>query len=163
MIVRPVQAGDGPAVRALLKAAFGGPAEADLVEALVRDGDLVLATLAEEGDALVGYVAFSRLIVATGDARFPAFALAPLAVAPGRQRQGIGARLVEHAHQRLREAGEALSVVLGEPDYYRRFGYTTERAAELESPYPPQYLSALPFADAPRRGRLIYPRAFAGL
>jgi putative acetyltransferase len=163
MIVRGARAEDGFAISELLEAAFGGTAEAGLVAALARNGDLVLAAVAEDGPTLIGYIAFSRLMVTSEDGDFRAVALAPLAVAPSRQRQGIGAALVEYAHGRLRRAGEALSVVLGEPGYYRRFGYSTERAAGFASPYPTDHLMALTFAAAPSRGRLIYPRAFAGL
>jgi putative acetyltransferase len=163
MTVREARAEDAPAICELLEAAFGGTAEAELVTALARDGDLVLTAVAQDGPALAGYIAFSRLTVTTENGDFPAVALAPLAVAPSRQRQGTGAALVEHAHGCLRDWGEALSVVLGEPGYYRRFGYSIERASGLASPYPADHLMALAFAAAPSRGRLNYPRAFAGL
>ncbi|HEX2258007.1 MAG TPA: N-acetyltransferase [Afifellaceae bacterium] len=163
MILREMIGQDADPVRRLLVTAFGGEDEADLVAALARDGDLVFAAVAQDDAALVGYIAFSRLVVETGDGPFAAVALAPLAVAPERQRQGIGAALTGFAHEQLRARGEALSVVLGEPDYYRRLGYSTERAAAFDSPYPAEYLMALAFAAAPHRGRLVYPRAFAGL
>jgi putative acetyltransferase len=163
MIIVAMTAADGEPVRGLLQAAFGGEAEAGLVEALALDGDLVLAAVAREGAVPVGFIAFSRLVVESEDGPFAAVALAPLAVAPERQRRGIGAALIGFAHEDLKSRGEALSVVLGETRYYSRFGYSTGRAAGFGSPYPPDHLMALAFAAAPLRGRLVYPRAFAGL
>lgn len=163
MILREMTADDCEPVRGLLQAAFGGGAEADLVEALRRDRDLVFAATAQDGPAPVGFIAFSRLVVETADRPIPAVALAPIAVVAERQRQGIGAMLIGFAHEQLKGRGEALSVVLGDPHYYRRFGYATERANGFDSPYPPDNLMALAFAAAPREGRLVYAPAFAGL
>jgi putative acetyltransferase len=57
--------------------------------------------------------------------------------------------------------GITLSVVVGEPSYYGRFGYTNRRAALFECHYQSAYLMALSFGAAPWEGRLAYPKAFA--
>lgn len=59
--------------------------------------------------------------------------------------------------------GETLSIVLGDPGYYGRFGYTNARASGFASQYQGEYLQALAFADAPLSGTLVYSRAFEGL
>ncbi|MAS14266.1 MAG: GNAT family N-acetyltransferase [Nitratireductor sp.] len=162
--IRSEEAGDREAIHALLLAAFDGDAEAQLVRALHTDGDVVLSLVAEREGALCGHVLFSRLHVVKDETRFPAVALAPLAVSPTHQRQGIGARLVEEAHQRLITNGETLSVVLGEPVYYGRFGYRHEDAAAFESDYQCEALQALRWGyEAPDTGRLVYAPGFGGL
>ncbi|WP_295812153.1 GNAT family N-acetyltransferase [uncultured Nitratireductor sp.] len=162
--IRPETAADRDTVHALLTAAFEGDGEAGLVRALHAAGDVVLALVAEFEGAVCGHVLFSRLNVENGDKSSPAVALAPLAVLPARQRRGIGAQLVEEAHRQLKTTGETLSVVLGEPSYYRRFGYTRNDAAGFESEYQCDALQAVRWGDAvPRTGRLVYAPAFGGL
>lgn len=155
---------DRATIRAIEEAAFGQPDEADLVEAIVSNGDDVLELVAALDGVLVGHLLFSTLPVETPNRSFAAVALAPLAVLPAYQRRGIGAALVEEAHRRLRAAGEGLSVVLGDPAYYGRFGYTHERAAGFESDYQCDALQALAWnREAPATGRLVYAPAFSGL
>jgi len=163
LVIRPAKAGDRSAIHALVEAAFGQPAEAGLVEALVGEGSAVLELVATHEGELVGHILFSRLVVEDGDRRFPAVALAPLAVQPKRHRTKIGTTLVDNAHALLEAAGETLSVVLGEPAYYGRFGYSHDRAAGFDSDYQCEALQALAWGDAPVSGRLAYARAFAGL
>lgn len=162
-VIRPATPADRGAIRAVEEAAFGGNDEALLVEALAAAGDAVLELVAEAEGRIVGHILFSRLTVARPKGSFAAVALAPLAVAPRMQRQGVGAALVEAAHRRLRAAGERLSVVLGDPDYYRRFGYAHDAAAGFDSDYQGEALQALAFGDAPAEGRLVYAPAFSGL
>ena len=66
-----------------------------------------------------------------GGKKFPAVALAPLAVEPSFHGSGIGGALIREAHVRLKAAGEKLSVVLGEPAYYGRFGYAHRARDEV--------------------------------
>ncbi len=96
--VRPEAAADAGAVHALLARAFETPAEADLVDQLRRDGDLLLALVATDAaQAVVGHVAFPRLRVESAGGEWPAVGLAPLAVAEPQRRGGIGAALVRAA------------------------------------------------------------------
>lgn len=162
-VIRPAEPKDRAAIRVLDQRAFGRPAEADLVERLVADGDAVLELVAERGDDILGHVLFSRLQVMTGDWNSPAVALAPLAVDPAHQRQGVGTELVREAHLRLMADGESLSVVLGDPAWYRRLGYAHDRAAGFECDWQGEALQAFAFDDAPQTGRLVYPRAFGSL
>ncbi len=92
--------------------------------------------------------------------RIPAVALAPLAVEPSFHGTGIGGALIREAHLRLKDAGETLSIVLGEPAYYGRFGYAHDRAAGFDSDYQCDALQALAWNDAaPTTGALVYARA----
>lgn len=160
--IRHAGPGDHAAIRTVETAAFPSPAEADLVEALRAAGDAVLELVAETDGRIVGHLLFSRLWVEAAGRRFAAVALAPVAVHPDRQAEGVGSALIEEAHRRLRRR-ERLSVVLGEPAYYRRFGYERARAAGFDSDYQGDFLQALAWGDAPVAGRLVYAPAFGGL
>jgi putative acetyltransferase len=161
--IRLEEAGDASQIRDLLEACFPGYGEADLVDALRRDGDLVLALVAEDQGVVIGHIAFSRLTVEGEEGGFSGVALAPLAVYPEYQQQGVATRLVREGHACLAAMGEKLSVVVGDPVYYGRFGYSHRRAVYFASDYQSPYLMALSFGSAPWEGRLVYPRAFAAL
>ncbi len=131
MHVRMILDNDFNAVEDLLIDSFATADEARLVEMLRGRGDLALELVAEENGKLVGHLAFSRLVAPTGW-----LALAPLAVLPKYQRQGVGADLIANGIVAAENAGWRAIVVLGDPKYYRKFGFDTELARELQSPYP---------------------------
>lgn len=160
MAIRTATPKDREAIRLVEEHAFGQKVEAGLVDALVDEGDALLELVAEEEGAIVGHVLFSRLFVEQNERKFPAVALAPLAVEPAFHGTGIGGALVREAHLRLKDAGEKLSVVVGDPEYYGRFGYSHARAARFECDYSCEALQALAWGDAPAAGRLIYAKAF---
>lgn len=155
-------AADRTAIRSLLEAAFGGVEEADLVEKLRRDRDLVLGLVARRDGAVTGYAGFCRLALEPA-AGGPLAALAPLAVRPECQRQGVGTRLVEAGLARLRRSGLAAVFVLGAPAYYGRFGFRADLGAEFDCPWPgPEFQAlALDRSRMPAGGTLVYPRGFA--
>ncbi len=163
VVMRLEEPRDAPQIRDLLEASFPGQGEALLVDRLRSDGDIVLSLVAEDVGVVVGYVAFSRLMVEGEEETFRAVALAPLAVYPEYQQQGIATRLVQEGHACLAAIGETLSVVLGETHFYGRFGYGNRRVANFASEYQSPYLMALSFGAAPSEGRLVYPPAFAAL
>ncbi|TGQ07938.1 MULTISPECIES: N-acetyltransferase [unclassified Mesorhizobium] len=163
MSIRAATPRDREAIRLVEEHAFGQQAEAGLVDALVTGGDAVVELVAEEDGQVVGHILFSRLYVQNGGKRFAAVALAPLAVEPSFHGTGIGGALIREAHVRLKEAGETLAVVLGDPTYYGRFGYAHDRAAKFESEYQGEALQALAWGDAPETGRLVYATAFTAL
>ncbi len=121
-VIRRAEPGDHAAIDALLRAAFAGPAEAELMAALRHEGAVLSEWVAIEDHGVLGQVAMSAAEVAGR----PVAALAPLAVADGARRQGIGAALVRAA---LSQCGAAAVLVLGDPTYYRRFGFSAPAAA----------------------------------
>ena len=151
---------DREAIRRVEERAFGQPAEAGLADALVAAGDAVVELVAEDEGEIVGHILFSRIRVKNGKEEFQAVALAPLAVEPSFHGSGIGGALIREGHVRLKQAGETLSIVLGDPAYYGRFGYGHASAANFESVYQCDALQALAWGEAPERGRLVYPSAF---
>jgi putative acetyltransferase len=122
VLIRPERAGDEAAVRQVLELAFGRAVEADLVENLRRAGVLVPSLVAEDAGRVVGHIGFSP--VAMGESAVRAVGLAPLAVLPERQRQGIGSRLTQAGLEECRRLGLEAVIVLGHPDYYPRFGFS---------------------------------------
>ena len=164
--VRPADPHDAAAMRAVHVAAFPTPLEADLVEALEREGDSAISLVAEQAGEVVGHVLLSRMEV-SGDGRaYRALGLAPVAVLPGFQGAGIGAALIEGALAIARASGEELVFVLGEPDYYRRFGFSAEAAAPFASPYAGPYFMAIGLRSEvafPAAGAVAYARAFSDL
>jgi putative acetyltransferase len=162
--IRPAELSDRAAIHEVVEQAFGQKLEAELVDRLVAGGDTVLELVAEADGRIVGHVLFSRLAIAGDDEpSFPAVALAPLAVDPAFQKMGIGAALVSEAHGYLAAAGEKLSIVLGDPAYYGRFGYRRRPAEGYSSDYQCEALQALAWGEAPATGRLVYAAAFADL
>ena len=132
--IRDERPGDVDAVRAVNRAAFETSEEADLVDALRRAASPLISLVAEAGDAVVGHIMFSPVTLAGADA-LTLMGLAPMAVLPARQRQGIGSRLVSAGLERCREANAAAVVVLGHAEYYPRFGFIPASRLSLRSEY----------------------------
>jgi putative acetyltransferase len=132
MHLRAVATGDAAAIGALVAAAFGRTDEAVLVERLRAEGEVIFELVAEEPGAIVGHVLFSRL--QAGEGRGIA-ALAPLAVRADRRRRGLGADLCEAAIEEARRRGLEAILVLGDPAYYGRFGFSHAAARQVSSPY----------------------------
>ena len=163
IVVRHEAPEDYAAIRGVLLDSFEGSDEADLIEELRRGPDLVLALVAEDRGEIVGHVAFSRIRVEDGEATHRAVALAPLAVRPESRNLGVATQLIREGHACLAALGETLSIVLGEPDFYRRFGYSRDKAVDFDSDYQSRYLLAATFGAAPASGQLIYAAPFGPL
>ena len=112
---------------------------------------------------VVGHVAFSRANVIGGTMTATVAWLAPLAVLPGHQRQGIGSALVEAGIEACKVLSLDGVVVVGAPEYYGRFGFSREAVQHLESRFAGPHLMALPFGPKALTGRLTEPEAFSSL
>lgn len=115
--------------------AFGGPAEANLVDALRRNGKAVFSFVAEDNGRIVGHILFSEVVIESEEQQIRGIGLAPMAVSPERQNEGIGSRLVEHGLKAGREANQPFVVVLGHPEYYPRFGFVPASRFGIKSEY----------------------------
>lgn len=163
MIIRAERDADHPPIRAVNEAAFGGREEADLVEALRADAAVLLSLVAEIDGHIVGHVLFGRMAIETPAGVVPAVALAPMAVLPGHQRQGIGSQLVRAGLDRVRGLGERIVIVVGHPGFYPRFGFSSGTARFLDGPFARESFMALelePDALHDVRGPVRYPAAF---
>jgi putative acetyltransferase len=161
--IREQAPADRDSVRALLVAAFPTPLEADLVERLHADGDTMLALVAEQGGEVAGVAVFSRMTAAIGGRAIETVGLAPVATAEAFRRRGIADALVREGLARLADRGVRLVFVLGDPAYYRRFGFDPALADGFASPYAGPYLMARALGVMPegRRGTAEYAPAFA--
>jgi putative acetyltransferase len=167
VIIRAETPGDYPGVAATNNAAFNEENEAHLID-LIRQTDLYvpeLSLVAIVEERVVGHVMFSyvTLEAPTGERRI--LDLAPLAVHPDHQNQGIGTALTEHGLDLIEALGEPLVLVEGIPSYYPRFGF--ERAS-LHGITPPSpkipddafMVKLLTNYDPGYRGKVRYPPAF---
>jgi putative acetyltransferase len=134
VLIRDEAETDRRAIHALNRAAFGGAAEADLVDALREQVDPLISLVAEEGGTIVGHIMFSPVDL-PGHPAVRIMGLAPMAVSPACQGPGIGSALVRAGLERCRELGAGAVVVLGHPDYYPRFGFSRASTFGIGCPY----------------------------
>lgn len=165
LLIREDDPGDYDAIRKLNQMAFHGDQEAQLVDNLRNDGAVVASLVALEGGNIVGHILFSDLLIETEHAVIHAVSLAPMAVAPESQRQGIGSALVRQGLAVCRERGKAIVVVLGHSAYYPRFGFSTALAKNLRGPYSGNAWMAselIPGVLTGVKGIVRYSKAFDG-
>ena len=129
-----------PAIHEVHYAAFGekeGRVIANLTIELLHDptAEPCLSILATDGETAVGHVLFTAVRISDSPST-RAHILAPLAVLPGKQRQGVGTAIVERGLELLKERGTQLVFVLGHPSYYPRFGFQPAGRLGLSAPYP---------------------------
>lgn len=140
MIIRPTTPAEAEVLAAVHRAAFGSDVEADLARELMLDESFVgsLSFAAEEDGEPVGHVLFTRVWLERDDGKpgLPLLLLAPLAVVPEAQREGVGTTLVEAAIALAREGGEIAMLVFGDPKYYGRFGFVDAGPSGIRPPHP---------------------------
>ena len=134
MVIREAGLGDHAMIRAVTEAAFDESTgdEAGIIECVRAEGRVLVELVAEDDGLVVGHVLFSRM---RADPPRAVAGLGPVAVAPARQRTGIGEALCRTGIEACRAAGMEAIVVLGHPPYYPRFGFSAQAAAKLISPY----------------------------
>lgn len=160
--IRPQSHADSAGIEALTSAAFLNAAHSShteqyIVDALRRAGQLTLSLVAEQAGELLGHVAISPVSLSDGTPDW--YGLGPISVLPAHQGRGIGTQLMHAALAALRKQGAAGCVVLGDPAYYRRFGFKAEPDLRLEA-VPPQYFMVQAFATALPQATVTYHPAF---
>ena len=133
LTIRPERDGDAEAIRAVTAAAFPSTAEANLVDALRQQRASIVSLVADAGGLVVGHILFSPVTLDGADVGI--LGLAPMAVWPERQRQGIGSELVRAGLDASRERGAAAVVVVGHPAFYPRFGFVPASRFNLRCEY----------------------------
>ena len=132
--VKPEEPADIPEVRSVVESAFDTAFEADLVDALRERAQPIVSLVATIDDVVVGHILFSPLTLSS-QPDLAVMALAPMAVLPERQRQGIGSALVRAGIEECRHLGAVAIVVIGHPEYYPRFGFVRASGFGLTSRY----------------------------
>ena len=162
MEIRPERPGDEGAIAEVIEAAFllaehRDGTEAQIVERLRDAGALTLSLVAVDEESVIGHVAFSPVTIDAEDRQW--FGLGPIAVRPDRQGKGIGSALIREGLDRLRTMGAAGCVLVGEPDYYRRFGFLADERLVYPG-LPAQYFQSLSFGGDLPTGTVAYHPAF---
>ncbi|HEY3297616.1 MAG TPA: N-acetyltransferase [Armatimonadota bacterium] len=166
IVVRSEETRDGVAIREITYAAFlnhphhpagAFPTEHKIVDGLRDAGALTLSLVAEDSGEIVGHVAFSPVLVNGEDMGW--YGLGPVSVRPDRQRQGIGTALIKAGLRQLEESGAAGVVLVGDPNYYERFGFRSRPELQLEG-VPSEYVLSLPIAGDVPSGSVTFHEAF---
>jgi putative acetyltransferase len=150
-------------IRSIHEAAFGRPDEADLVAKLRIEGVVLASLVAELEERIVGHILFTRMSIETAGRSVPAAALAPVAVVPEHQGRGVGGQLIRHGLDALRLQGERIVLVLGHPDYYSRFGFSSGKTSSLVHSFPSEAYMALELVQGALdgiEGRVKYASSF---
>lgn len=163
MIIRNEKKSDIEAISEITIAAFenhphSNQTEQFIIDALRADGALTVSLVAEIDGRVVGHIAFSPVNISGRICSW--YGVGPLSVLPGYQKKGIGKSLVNEGLRLLRESGAKGSVLVGDPDYYKRFGFRNIPELILEG-VPEENFLALPFGENEARGVVVFHEGFA--
>ncbi len=161
-MIRTAESRDHPAIRQVVRHAFGQDDEANLVEQLRADGDALVELVAASDIALQGHILYSPLAIVRDSETLPAAALAPVSVLPAFQKQGLGGDLIRAGNARCAKLGCVAVVVLGHAEYYPRFGFSPKLAESLQAPFSGSHFMALEFEPGALAGggKMRYAKAF---
>ena len=135
ILIREEQAMDVGAVRTVNESAFGQPEEAGIVDKLRDACDDLLSLVAVRNGEVVGHICFSPATIEGDKGDVRGMGLAPMAVLPELQRQGIGSKLIGAALAILRDRQCPFVIVLGHPEYYPRFGFSLSSRFGIDCEY----------------------------
>lgn len=156
--IRPAIEDDAEAIIALNDAAFGTPEEAKIVDQLARDGDSLASLVAHNDREVLGHIQFFKVWIDGADI---ACGLGPVSARPDVQKRGIGAGLIRFGLTLMEGAGRTHCFLLGHADYYPRFGFSPELAAQFSGPWSgPNFMAIKLTETGPSAGELRYPAAF---
>ena len=165
--IREESSKDVEAVRALLKLSFGQDSEAELVDRLRASGSFnpKLSLVADIAGEVVGHVLFTPVTIESEDAEVAVLSLAPLAVRPDHQREGIGQLLSLRGFDVARSLGYRIIAVVGHPSYYPRLGFVPAlpRGIHDSSAHRTEASMVISLAEGALdgiRGQIMYPPAF---
>jgi putative acetyltransferase len=153
---------DFSAVHQLVIAAFktlpiASGTEQFIMDELWRSDAATVALVAEDAGGIVGQAAFSKVLVGGRDVGW--HGCGPVGVLPARHKQGIGSALMREGLKRLRALGSKGCVVVGDPAYYKRFGFDNT-AAMREPAVPPQYFMVIRFEGEMPKGDVKFDKAY---
>jgi len=162
IIIRPETAADIEVISAATEAAFRNcpysrQTEQFIVHALRKGGAMTVSLVAEVEGKVVGHVAFSPVKISDGSSGW--YGLGPVSVLPKLQRQGIGKALIREGLARLKAAEASGCMLVGDPDYYKRFGFKNFPELIYEG-IPQPYFVVLPFGKTVPRGTVTFHEAF---
>ena len=162
MIIRKEQAADSEAIAQVTIAAFktlpiSNHTEQFIINALRAAGALTLSLVAEIDGRIVGHVAFSPVTISDGTRDW--YGLGPISVSPEYHKQGIGKALINNGLSLLKELGGQGCALVGDPNYYHRFGFRNYPTLLYEE-IPQEYFLALPFTSRVPQGIVVFHQGF---
>ena len=156
--IRPATPEDADTITALTDAAFGTPEEAQIIAQLAQDGDGLASLVAHNDREILGHIQFFKIWVDGADI---ACGLGPVSAHPDVQKRGIGSGLIRFGLTLMEGAGRTHCFLLGHKDYYPRFGFSSDLAANFSAPWSgPSFMAIALSDDGPSSGELTYPAAF---
>ena len=160
--IRPEQEKDRQVIHDLTVAAFRDAPHSDhteqfIVSALRKSKALSISLVAEDESHIVGHVALSPVIISDGSDNW--FGLGPISVLPSCQNKGIGSQLMDAAIKELKNIGANGCVLLGDPNYYQRFGFSPQAGLILAG-VPAAYFQALLIQGDLPQGEVAYHESF---
>ena len=165
-LIRTEKTDDIVHIHAIHQEAFGRTTEGDLVDSLRPTNYFSpeFSLVAVVGDELVGHILLTRIVLKDEHKAKPVLALSPIAVKPAFQNQGIGRALITEGLRRAKYAGHRAVFVVGDPNFYGRFGF--ERASHhgitppADMPDEAFLVASLGGSPLTMRGQAYYPLAF---
>jgi putative acetyltransferase len=160
--IRNEQPSDIPNIFKLTQAAFkdieySSHTEQFIVNALRDSQQLTVSLVAEYEGQIIGHIAFSPVSISDGTTNW--YGLGPVSVQPEFQNQGVGSQLIHAGLDKLKTLEAAGCVLLGDPEYYARFGFKAKPELVLQG-VPAEYLQTLSFTEKMPHGDVVYAEAF---
>jgi putative acetyltransferase len=162
MIIRSEARGDAPSIGSVTQAAFDGlrhssQTEAAIVDALRQAGVLSLSLVADSDGEIIGHIAFSPVLIDGENVGW--FGLGPVSVLPEHQGKGVGSALIEQGLRQLQDFDANGCVLLGDPRYYGRFGFTSEHGLRYGT-VPSHYFQSRVLHGERQTGEVTFHEAF---
>ncbi len=126
MVIRQTTESDFEEVFSLIQSAFGNKKESDLVRRLISDNDVLINLVAESSSVILGNIVVSTINMEPDLGLFCG-GIAPLSVLPDQQSSGIGSKLMKAVIKESKKMEIDALFLLGDPDYYNRFGFTVSK------------------------------------
>jgi putative acetyltransferase len=133
--IREEQSGDATQIRIVIQQAFGQTEEADIVDKLRKACTHRISLVAVSRGPMVGHILFTPVTIQAKEKIIEGMGLAPMAVLPEFQRQGIGSKLVNVGLDIIKKNKHPFVIVLGHPTYYPRFGFVPASRYGIKSEY----------------------------
>ena len=161
--VRPENTNDLETIENLISSAFenhpySNHKEQFIVSQLRVSSALSVSIVAEHDEKIIGHIAFSAVKINGEECSW--YGLAPVSVVPEQQKSGVGSQLIKAGLEAIKHKGAKGCVLLGEPEYYEKFGFRAVDSLVLEG-VPPEFFLCLSFDEVIPSGKVEYHQAFA--
>lgn len=156
--IRDETAADYAAIDRVNNLAFKETAQSQIIRDLRETGEALWSQVLLKGDQIIGNLMFYKVWL---EGNLITAGLGPLSILPEHQRQGYGGQLIRSGLEKCDPALHQIIFLLGHPDYYPRFGFSSKLGAQYKSPWPrPAFMGLKLNPNAPTSGTLTFPQAY---